>query len=36
MTDNSVEVKSRTEDKTQLVALKDISHYIAEKISESN
>jgi prolyl-tRNA synthetase len=33
LADNQVELKSRTEDESQLVARKDISHYIAQKIS---
>jgi len=32
--ENQVEFKSRTEDESELVAINDISHYIAQKISE--
>lgn len=34
LADNQVEFKLRTEDKSELVASEDISHYIAQKISE--
>lgn len=34
LAENQIEFKSRTEEKSELVSLKDISHYIAQKISE--